>query len=282
MVVVPGMVLIRPYLEARTFVLCTWLLEAHPAEDTFDASAEDGQIDAEMDTIEPSGESRPEKSSSVGDEYRTFVRSNTNADVTMSTARLNEMVEAAPGTDDEKLLCSRQFLRKHIFTKECDTNMISYPVHVAAESNNASVGNRTDDAEGQFNHRKRCSMLRLKMSISISRWLRLDDMGRVEVDAIAHSRSLYLLEHPQSILSSGQTPRNTVAFTDLQQVPSPATPLEGHATSDIWAVVPEAHQLDDELHGCKIGGFKWMRVPVSSDKAHTSSRCWNLVALWRS
>lgn len=132
-----------------------------------------------MDTIEPSGESRPEKSSSVGDEYRTFVRSNTNADVTMSTARLNEMVEAAPGTDDEKLLCIRQFLRKHIFTKECDTNMISYPVHVAAESNNASVGNRTDDAEGQFNHRKRCSMLRLKMSISISRWLRLSHPARI-------------------------------------------------------------------------------------------------------
>ncbi|KAI2815521.1 hypothetical protein CBS115989_7593 [Aspergillus niger] len=177
-----------------------------------------------MDTIEPSGESRPEKSSSVGDEYRTFVRSNTNADVTMSTARLNEMVEAAPGTDDEKLLCSRQFLRKHIFTKECDTNMISYPVHVAAESNNASenAGPETDA---------------------------LDDMGRVEVDAIAHSRSLYLLEHPQSILSSGQTPRNTVAFTDLQQVPSPATPLEGHATSDIWAVVPEAHQCSVRITG---------------------------------
>lgn len=74
-------------------------------------------------------------------------------------------------------------------------------------------------------------------------------MGRVEVDAIAHSRSLYLLEHPQSILSSGQTPRNTVAFTDLQQVPSPATPLEGHATSDIWAVVPEAHQCSVRITG---------------------------------
>ncbi|GCB27060.1 hypothetical protein AAWM_09945 [Aspergillus awamori] len=42
-------------------------------------------------------------------------------------------------------------------------------------------------------------------------------------------------------VSSDQTPRNTVAFTDLQQVPSPATPLEGHATSDIWTVLPEAH-----------------------------------------
>ncbi|GLA15339.1 hypothetical protein AnigIFM62618_001859 [Aspergillus niger] len=170
------MVLIRPYLEARTFVLCTWLLEA---EDTFDASAEDGQIDAEMDTVEPSGESRPEKSSSVGDEYRTFVRSNTNADVTMSTARLNEVVEAAPGTDDEKLLFRRQFLRKHIFTKECDTNMISYPMHVAAESNIISVSNRTEDAEGQFNHRKRRTMLRLKMTISISRWLRLSHPARI-------------------------------------------------------------------------------------------------------
>ncbi|GKZ77852.1 hypothetical protein AnigIFM56816_000639 [Aspergillus niger] len=62
---------------------------AHLAEDTFDASAEDGQIDAEMDTVEPSGESQPE------------------------------------------------------------------------------------NTEGQFNHRKRRSMLRLKMTISISRWLRL-------------------------------------------------------------------------------------------------------------
>ncbi|GKZ91602.1 hypothetical protein AnigIFM59636_004239 [Aspergillus niger] len=91
-----------------------------PAEDTFDASAEDGQIDAEMDTVEPSGESRPPE------KFKHWKR--------ISNLR---------------------------------------PVHVAAESNNASVGNRTEDAEGQFNHRKRRSMLRLKMTISISRWLRL-------------------------------------------------------------------------------------------------------------
>ncbi|GLA05628.1 hypothetical protein AnigIFM60653_006127 [Aspergillus niger] len=178
-----------------------------PAEDTFDASAEDGQIDAEMDTVEPSGESRPEKSSSVGDEYRTFVRSNTNADVTMSTARLNEVVEAAPGTDDEKLLFRRQFLRKHIFTNECDTNMISYPMHVAAESNIISVSNRTEDAEGQFNHRKRRTMLRLKMTISISRWLRLSHPARIN----RRTPVLRMMRYHVGPLKTGETLQNVSA-----------------------------------------------------------------------
>lgn len=98
---------------------------AHPAEATFDGSAEDGQIDAEMDTVEPSGESRPPE------KFEHWRR--------ISNLR---------------------------------------PAHVAAGSNNASSGNRTEDAEVQFNHRKRRSVLRLKMAISISRWLRLSHPAR--------------------------------------------------------------------------------------------------------
>ncbi|KAI2999364.1 hypothetical protein CBS147346_7667 [Aspergillus niger] len=70
----------------------------------------------------------------------------------------------------------------------------------------------------------------------------LDDMGRVEVDAIAHSRSLYLLEHPQSLFCLVIRHPGTLLLSPICSKSHHLPPhFEGDATSDIWAVVPEAH-----------------------------------------
>ncbi|GLA42792.1 hypothetical protein AnigIFM63309_011525 [Aspergillus niger] len=73
----------------------------HLAEDTFDASAEDGQIDAEMDTVEPSGESRPEKIQPPQEALDASVEDD-HLDIEMATVELpgeNQQEDAGPETE---------------------------------------------------------------------------------------------------------------------------------------------------------------------------------------
>ncbi|PWY66464.1 putative DNA repair helicase rad5,16, partial [Aspergillus heteromorphus CBS 117.55] len=56
-----------------------------------------------------------------------LLRSNPAAKATFTSSRVRQIVEAPPGTEDERLLCSQEFVTKHILSKEVqDTNTISY------------------------------------------------------------------------------------------------------------------------------------------------------------
>ena len=44
--------------------------------------------------------------------------SNPDVKATFTSSRVRQIVEAPPGTEDERLLCSREFVTKHILSKE--------------------------------------------------------------------------------------------------------------------------------------------------------------------
>lgn len=55
-----------------------------------------------------------------------LLRPNSQANTTMGSARVHQITDAVAGSDDEKILCSRQFLTKHILNKDNDTHIVSY------------------------------------------------------------------------------------------------------------------------------------------------------------